>query len=89
MQITLNLPDELAQQLMRKIAPNHFAKEAIRLALSKEIAAKSTADKPVSRWTALAETLRDNPISLGEYGEQDRAQGRAFREDFSFKHDTP
>ncbi|MGZ8218594.1 hypothetical protein [Methylomagnum sp.] len=92
MQITLNLPDELGQFLLRQTDPSRFVAEMIQATLrgKDEVNAgeeKSIEEQPVSKWALLAERIRANPINLGEYTETDRKIGQEFRHTFYFEHD--
>ncbi len=40
-----------------------------------------------SKWSTLVEKNRQDPISLGDYTEQDRKDRTEFRENVSFNHD--
>ena len=90
MQITLSLPDELAEQLLHQTDPHRFAREAIRTALQKQTTESPEIGQPMSKWAKLAEQIRSNPVSLGDYRERARQDGEEFRESFSFgKEDRP
>lgn len=78
MQITLNLPDELLRQLLQQPDPEKFAQQAIAQAMRQQ-----TKPPVVSRWKKLAQCVRENPISLGDYAEQAKRDGAEFRENFS------
>jgi len=78
MQITLNLPDELLRRLLQQPDPEAFARKAINKAMQQQTT------PPVSRWAKLAQRVRQNPISLGEYAAQAK---QAFRENLQIKSD--
>lgn len=87
MQVTLTLPDELARQLLTQADPNRFAREAIQSALQECTRQEKVVDKPLSKWAALAQRIRENPINLGEYREVARQHGKEFREGVIFDDD--
>lgn len=92
MQITLNLPDEIGQVLLHQADPSRFVAEMIQATLrgKGEVNAKeeiAVEEQPVSKWAAVAQRIRDNPIDFGDYREQFRKDCQEFREGFYFEHD--
>ncbi len=81
MQITLTFSDELLKQLLQYPDPEKFIQEAVKTAMQREKPAAK------SRWAKLAQRVRDNPISLGDYTEQAKRDGQEFRENFTFQDD--
>ncbi len=82
MQITLNLPDYLLLQLLQQPNPEQFAQQAIAMAIQQQ-----ETEQP-SRWAKLAARVEKNPISLGNYAETAKQDGKAFRESLVFQHDV-
>lgn len=97
MQIHTTIDDQLLQQathLTGVADQKMLLEEALRLLIQtkqstlpvdKEKAQPSS--PPVSKWTCLAQRVKDNPIDLGDYTDKLKQDMQACREDFAFKHD--
>ncbi len=47
----------------------------------------SSDDSKPSKWALLSRRIKENPISLGAYTEEDERIRKEFRENFTFHHD--
>lgn len=50
---------------------------------------ESVSSLPQSRWSKLAQQVREEPIPLGDHTDQLKADMQSFREQFAFRHDEP
>jgi hypothetical protein len=78
-EITLTLPDELAEEVLRLADPQEFLRQAVADALSQ---------RGTSKWVRLVKEIENLP-GLGEYNDAFNRSRREFREGFRFKHDEP
>ena len=81
MQFLLSLSNDTVRQLLEQPDPEQFARQAIQNALHHV--------KPEqSKWTKLAQNIKENPIDLGDYTKKLKKDMQEFRENFSFEHDA-
>ncbi len=85
--VTLDVPDSLASQAQDiEQTIKLFADQTVQEALKHEASSTPAQEKP-SKWARIVERNKRNPMSLGDYTEQDRKHRREFRENFEFNHD--
>ena len=78
-EITITLPDEIAEEVLRLPDPQEFLRRALADALSQ---------RGASKWARLVKEIESRP-GLGEYEDEFNRSCREFRESFRFKHDEP
>lgn len=81
MQFLLSLPNDTIRELLEQPDPEQFARQAIQNALHH-------AKPEPSKWVKLAQSVKENPIDLGDYTGKFKKDMQEFRENFSFEHDA-
>lgn len=87
MQITLNLHDDIINQIQTLTNKDDFVNEAIKNALKNNLALTKKLTN-TSKWALLAERVDNNPTHLAGYSEQLKKDMREFRENCDFHHDA-
>jgi len=87
MRMTVTFPDEIAEKVYRLPDKDAFVTRAVADALAQEAATVS--ETGPSRWARLAEKIKRDAQSLGEYREVFDRDRKEFRESFRFRHDDP
>jgi hypothetical protein len=85
MRVTITFPDEIAKKVCRLPNKDAFVTRAVADALAQETDILS--ETSPSRWARLAEKIKQDAQSLGEYREAFDRDRKAFRESFRFRHD--
>jgi hypothetical protein len=85
MKVTITLPDEIAKKVCRLPDKDAFVTRAVADALTRE--PELDAEPGRSRWALLAERIKQDAQSLGEYRESFDRDRKEFREGFRFRHD--
>lgn len=80
MQITFNLPEDLAQQLQIMPDCEVFVRETLQAAMQQR-----QARKPLSKWAKIARRIEETAGGLGDYSEQFKQDMREVREELVFK----
>jgi extradiol dioxygenase family protein len=80
MQLTLTLSDDLAQRLQSIPDSDKFVREVLQAAIE-----QYTLAKPVSKWSAIAKRIEQNPIELGDYTMKFKQDMQEVRDHFIFK----
>jgi hypothetical protein len=87
MRVTITFPDEIAKKVCRLPNKDAFVTRVVADALAQETDALS--ETSPSRWARLAEKIKRDAQSLGEYRETFDRDRKEFRESFRFRHDDP
>jgi hypothetical protein len=85
MRVTITFPDEIAKKVCRLPNKDAFVARAVADALAQETDPLS--ETGPSRWARLAEKIKRDSQSLGEYRETFDQDRKDFRESFRFRHD--
>ncbi len=78
MEITINFPDDIANQVRQLPDMDIFVSKVVRKALTK---------KRISKWAKIAQRIQDDPVHLEGYSEQLKKDFREFRNSFQFVGD--
>lgn len=89
MKIVITLPDDIAEQVRRRPDRDEFVSRAVADALAQETPESSASPTGGSRWAQVAERIRRQSASLGDYHEKMKRDQEEFRRSFRFKHDEP
>ena len=81
MQITLNLPDDLGQELKNLPSPELFVANLVKAALQQHKAQNQS----LSKWARIAGRIEATSAGLGDYTQQFKQDMREAREDLVFK----
>jgi hypothetical protein len=88
MDITITLPDDLAEQVRQRPDKDDFVARAILMALT-DGESQMSVEPPPSKWAQVIERLERHATSLGEYENSYQQDREEFRRDFRFRHDDP
>ena len=85
MRVTITFPDEIAKKVCRLPDKDAFVTMAVADALAHKT--ETTSETGPSRWALLAEKIKRDAESLGDYREAFDRDRKEFRESLRFRHD--
>jgi len=85
MKVTIAFPDEIAEKVYRLPNKDAFVARVVADALAQE--PETVLETSPSHWARVAEKIKQDTQSLGEYRETFDRDRKEFRESFRFRHD--